>query len=79
MNISPSILEQTIKTFLNKWYWSNHNNIQEINTYYKFTHANPTVLGMWINTRIMKKIQQKTIFGHQLTKVNCIISNIKKK
>ena len=57
--------------------------IFQINSYYKFTHANPKVLHTYKNYmdtyKNLDKINQKRSFNYQLTKVNCMKSNIIKK
>ena len=45
-----------------------------MNPYHMVTYANPRILKVWIDTRILKnKINKEQSFHHQLTKVNCLI------
>ena len=41
-----------------------------MNTYQKFTYANPWMLDTWVHTKILKKFNEKQNFHHQVTKVN---------
>ena len=50
-----------------------------MNSYYKFTYAIPKMLKVWIHRRILKKIKKKQSFHNQLTRANCIKSNIIRK